>query len=219
MGMMAKIAARRLVFLAVLFGLLIGAGVLVWPQSDRQSRTEAADLMASLDLAPGASVAEIGAGEGDLAAAVAQLLGGSGRLFVTEISERSLADLRARFTEEQPSQVTVVHGAEESTNLPPGCCDAIYMRLVYHHFTEPEAMTADLFRVLRPGGRLAVIEFPPRGRRGRNATGTGGHGIASEELQSRLAGAGFRIERTAAPWRGRNYIVIASKPAESDPVR
>ena len=210
------VLSRRLVFFPLLFLLLGAIGLFAWSQWGSQSRAEAVDLMAGLDLAPGATVAEIGAGGGELATAMARLIGVSGRLFVTEISGRSLSALQAMFPEEQFPHVTVIRGAEKSTNLPAGCCDAVYMRLVYHHFTEPEAMTADLFRVLRPGGRLAVIEFPPRGRRSRDSSGSDGHGITAEELQSGLAAAGFRIERPAAPWRGRNYIVIASKPEATD---
>lgn len=53
-----------------------------------------------------------------------------------------------------------VNSATE-TGLPAGCCDAILLRGVYHHLTEPTAALVSLRRALRPGGRLLVIDFAP----------------------------------------------------------
>ena len=58
----------------------------------------------------------------------------------------------------------MLEGAAAATNLPPACCDAIFMRDVYHHITEPEAFNKSLAASLKPGGRLAVIDFPPDAR-------------------------------------------------------
>jgi SAM-dependent methyltransferase len=55
-----------------------------------------------------------------------------------------------------------MQGSETGAELPSGSCDAIFMRGVYHHFTAPQQMNGSLFRALRPGGTLAVIDFPPR---------------------------------------------------------
>jgi predicted methyltransferase len=64
---------------------------------------------------------------------------------------------------EDSSSVALTYG-ETGTNLPEGCCDSIVMRLVYHHLTKPAEIDASLFRSLKPGGLLAVIdEEPPPG--------------------------------------------------------
>ena len=55
--------------------------------------------------------------------------------------------------------VTVVEAGEHETNLPPGCCEAIFLRRVYHHLTDPAAYNASLYASLKPGGRLAVVEL------------------------------------------------------------
>ena len=54
-------------------------------------------------------------------------------------------------------------GAADRTNLPDGACDAIFMRNVYHHFAAPGPMSASLAAALKPGGRLAVVDFRPPG--------------------------------------------------------
>ena len=57
--------------------------------------------------------------------------------------------------------VTVVDGTAGRTNLPEQCCDAIFMRDVYHHFTDPAAMNASVLASLKPGGMLGVLDFGP----------------------------------------------------------
>jgi SAM-dependent methyltransferase len=59
------------------------------------------------------------------------------------------------------SNVVVLEGAESSTNLPSACCDAIFLRDAYHHLTRPQEFDASLLAALKPGGRLAIMDFPP----------------------------------------------------------
>jgi SAM-dependent methyltransferase len=73
------------------------------------------------------------------------------------------------------------------TNLPDGCCDAIFMRHVYHHFANLRRLSA-ILRALNSGGLLAIIDFPPR--KWLNATPPldgalkkhGGHGVPDKVL-------------------------------------
>jgi hypothetical protein len=55
--------------------------------------------------------------------------------------------------------VTVIEGAAASANLPAACCDAIFLRHVYHHLGDYGAFNKSLQSALKPGGRLAIIDF------------------------------------------------------------
>ena len=128
--------------------------------------TEADRLATVLGVTTGGAVAEIGAGAGEMTQEMAHRVGQTGRVYTTELGDDKVTSLREAVSG-AGAQVTVVAGAEDETRLPADCCDAIYMRRVYHHFTHPERMDASLFASLRPGGRLAVIDFehsdgPPR---------------------------------------------------------
>ena len=54
-----------------------------------------------------------------------------------------------------------VEGGAASTNLPYECCEALFLRYVYHHITEPAAFNKSLYATAKPGGRLAIIDAPP----------------------------------------------------------
>src|SRR5262245_58956210 len=124
-------------------------------------RDEGVRLAELLALEPGMEVADIGAGEGDLAFTLAQPVGPSGRVYATELDSDKLKDLREKAA--TVSNVTIVEAQSAATGLPDACCDAIYMRDVYHHLTDPGAVNRDIARALRPGGKLVIIDFRPGG--------------------------------------------------------
>ena len=97
----------------------------------------------------------------------------------------------------------MLEGAPASTNLPPACCDAIFLRDVYHHVTQPQGFNASLLASLEPGGRLAVIDFVARpGSQlfpGVNPN-RGGHGIPPAILVSEVSAAGLNHVKTVVHW-------------------
>ena len=96
-----------------------------------------------LELRPGMTVADVGAGDGSYAVFLAEQVGGSGRVFATEVDPDLVDELRQ--TVEGHSHVTVILGELDATGLPDGCCDRILLRRVYHHFLDPDAMDQSMF--------------------------------------------------------------------------
>jgi ubiquinone/menaquinone biosynthesis C-methylase UbiE len=179
---------------------------------------EADRLATLLKWNPGGVVAEIGASKGELTLAAAQRVGSSGKVYSTELDAKALAYLEELAPKE--TNITVVKATEADTNLPASRCDSIFMRLVYHHFTKPAEIDASLFRSLKTGGRLAVIdEIPRKGTTTPEGVpkNRGGHGVPQQILISELTAAGFEVETVCNDWPGREapyyqpYCVVFRK--------
>lgn len=179
---------------------------------------EANRLAALLRWRPGAVVAEIGAGNGKLTVAAAQRVGPSGTVYSTELDPTALIHLQELALRQR--NIIAVKAADRGTNLPPACCDSIFMRLVYHHLTRPVEIDASLFRSLRAGGRLAVIdEIPSKGSLIPEGVpkNRGGHGIPQKILIHELTAVGFQIEAAHNDWPSGDadhqiYCVVFRKP-------
>lgn len=167
-------------------------------------------IFEAIRLAPGAAVCEIGAGDGALSIAAARVVGPQGRVYTNELGEDRLRKLREKVAESGLSQITVVPGAPRDTGFPAAACDALFLRDVYHHFAEPEAMTAAIFAALKPGARAAVLDFrPPREAAtpaGRAKDGT--HGVTPESVARELKSARLDL----LPSAPRRPLVPRSRP-------
>lgn len=171
-------------------------------------------LAALMDWKPGTVVADIGAGDGRYAFAAAKLVGPLGKVFATEIDEEKLATLRSDVTRRHLTNVIIVDSKEADTNLPAQCCDAIFLRRVYHHLTKPAEFDQALARSLKPGASLAIIEFPPRSGlapvEGVPAN-RGGHGIPQKIVIEELTSAGLQLVKTVNDWPADDYCVLFLK--------
>jgi ubiquinone/menaquinone biosynthesis C-methylase UbiE len=181
----------------------------------RPARTDdagqAAKLLELLELERGMTVADVGAGTGELSVLMAERLGPSGRVYSTDINRDRLADLRSAAAAHHLTNIVVVEGAARATNLPGACCDAIFLRDVYHHFVDPAAMNRSLFDALKPGGRLAVIDFVPR--KGSELppgvpANRNGHGIEPALVEQEVAAAGFTKNRRIDRWDDQDGVFL-----------
>jgi ubiquinone/menaquinone biosynthesis C-methylase UbiE len=155
-----------------------------------------------LALKPGMTVADVGAGFGAWTTRLSRWIGPSGRVYASDIGAPQLAQLRQSIEKEKLTNVTVIEGAVASTNLPAGCCDAILIRDAYHHLTEPDGIIKSFAAALKPGGRLAVVDFPPRPNTDVPAgvrANRGGHGVPPEIVQKEV-GAALTYVRTIPAW-------------------
>jgi ubiquinone/menaquinone biosynthesis C-methylase UbiE len=181
------------------------------------SREEIARLQHLMDWKAGQTLADVGAGQGEIGIAAAGVLGEQGRVYLTELDERKRKTLEETVRHNGLKNVTVVQAAEKQTNLPDDCCDEIVLRRVYHHFTAPKEMDASLLRSVKAGGEVAVIDFAPRKWltlsdpvKGVPAN-RGGHGIPQKILIEEMTAAGFTVDRVVNDWPEDGYCVVFRK--------
>lgn len=188
-------------------------------QERAQAELDAPKLADVLELKPGMTVADIGAGGGAMTVVLAKWLG-SGRVFATDIGARQLATIRQYAAREGLGNVTVLEGAAASANLPASCCDAIFLRHVYHHIIDVEPFNRSLHASLRPGGRLVIIDFVAR--EGSEVpegvlANREGHGIPPSVVIAEMSAAGLMHTKTIDDWPPGDkdpsyFLVLFRKP-------
>jgi SAM-dependent methyltransferase len=190
--------------------IVAGAVVLSAQQPDAkqiaQERAEAErdvpKLAVELELTPGMTVADVGAGNGNMSIVFGKWIG-TGRVFATDIPAKTVAWLHEYVKREGLTNVTVLEGAPDSTNLPAACCDAIFLRNVYHHVTAPQPFNKSLVASLKPGGRLAILDNPP-GKGSALPAGVPanreGHGVPSAVVVTELTALGLTHVKTIEGW-------------------
>jgi ubiquinone/menaquinone biosynthesis C-methylase UbiE len=175
-----------------------------------------------LALKPGMSIADVGAGRGEVTAALAVEVGPSGRVFSSDVDPTALEQIRARVAAAGLTNVTVVQAHALETGLPRHCCDAVLLRRVYHHLNDPVATNVGLLAALRSGGVLAVIDFPPtlswlwpwppKGV----PSNRNGHGVPARLVVEEATASGFELVKIIEDWPGRgplaSYCAVFRKP-------
>ena len=179
--------------------------------------SDAVRLVKALDLEAGQTVADIGAGGGQLTVALARVVGPSGRVYGTEVDADRLRAIRKAADAAGLNNVTVIEGHPTRTNLPERCCDALVVRFVYHHFSDPGLMNASMRQSLRPGGLLAVIDFAPDGAESADPAGrTSGaqHGVTVATLVRELRQVGFELVEVQEAIRTSGFMVVVRRPPD-----
>jgi len=199
----------------LLLGGLVCALAAVLAVGVRGEATEEIGRLAGLmGWKAGTVAADIGAGDGKYTLAAAERVGAAGRVYATEIDAKKLEELKTQVAKRKLGNVVVVESKEADTNLPAGCCDAIFLRHVYHHLTKPAEFAASLVRSLKPGGRLAIIDFAARA--GLDPvegvpSNRGGHGIPQKIVIEELSAAGLQVEKIVNDWPENDYCVLFVK--------
>lgn len=200
--------ARYLERASILLAGLVIAGC----GSGRVSAAELDRIVELLQLVPGSVVADVGAGDGEWAVQLAGAVGPKGHVWATEVEEDEIDEIEGRILDASLNNVTVVLGDQSSSGLPAACCDAILLRMVYHHFIQPREMRANLRESLRPDGLIAIVDITPQ-TSWRDLPGVperGGHGIPPAELIDEMTADGFEVVTRLDDWNGDKdrYCVV-----------
>jgi predicted methyltransferase len=115
-------------------------------------------LFTHLGLGKGSAVADIGAGGGQDTWVFADLVGPNGTVFAQEIAEGKVGSLKNEAAKRKLSQVRAVLGRTDDPALPAASVNMAYLHYVYHHFSRPREMLRGIWRSLKPGGYLVVVD-------------------------------------------------------------
>lgn len=135
------------------------AGARWLERTEREEEERLTLLVRSLKLKPGMIVADIGAGSGVISMLMAEQILPDGKVMAVDIQQEMLDRLADNCKERGITNVVPVKGKIKSPNLKPGTVDLIILVDVYHEFEFPFEMTQEMSKSLKPGGRIAWVEY------------------------------------------------------------
>lgn len=150
----------------------------------RDDRQEAVTVMDLARIAPGMTVADIGAGQGYYTVRLAERVGQRGRVLAQDIDPAAIKALGARVERERLDNVSIKLGASDDPRLPHNSFDRIFLVHMYHEVEEPYAFLWRLRPALRKGGQVIVVDVDRP---------TDQHGINPRLLFCEFGQVGFRL--------------------------
>src|SRR5688572_8409829 len=116
-------------------------------------------VVAALKVRPGDIVADLGAGTGLFEPQLAYATGTRGRVYAVEIDKGFLDEIDRKVDELHISSIETVLGTPSDPKLPTRNVDVALLHDVLHHVEERQAYLKAAAQYLKPGGRMAVVEF------------------------------------------------------------
>lgn len=154
----------------------------IFDYPDRDQKLHIERVMDLLDITPGKSVADVGAGSGWFTVRAATRVGASGQVYAEDINPDAIDYIKNRAVKENLANVHTILGESTDTKLPRSSVDAVLILKTYHEFAHPIPLMKRLRASLRPGAKIGIID--------RNGNGTN-HGLMPDIVEREMSQAGY----------------------------
>jgi ubiquinone/menaquinone biosynthesis C-methylase UbiE len=173
----------------------------------REAMLQPAELLRRLGLSSGDTVADIGCGPGFFTLPAAEIVGDGGVVLAADIQGEMLSAIRSRAAEHGLTNVHVVKTSDKEIPIPDGSCDFVLLAFVLDEVEQRASFLHRAARLLKPGGRLAVLEWekeqqpdgPPVADR-----------ISPEELRADADAAGLYLDEQRE-LNDQHYICVFTR--------
>jgi ubiquinone/menaquinone biosynthesis C-methylase UbiE len=209
--------ARTVIALSLLLALPLGSSLAAqlasrpvgeWQRvldaPDRIAALRIDEVVARLALKPTDVVADLGAGTGPFAIAMARAVT-SGRVYAVEVDAGFLPIIADRARTSGTPQVQTVLGAFGDPRLPT-VVDVAFMHDVLHHIADRPAYVKALARYLKPGGRVAIVDYRPDRS---PHQGQAELNVSKEQARELFASAGMRLAEDIALFDDKWFLVFS----------
>jgi ubiquinone/menaquinone biosynthesis C-methylase UbiE len=158
---MFRAFGRKRRFLGQVVALSIAiAAVAQQDWSKRDAWQRPAEVMDAMGATTGSVVADVGAGFGYFTFHLAQRVGPQGKVYAVDINKVPLENLRSHAEQEGLKQIETIVGLADDPRLPEGAMDAVLVVNAYHEMRSYDAMLQGMYRALKPGGKLVLMDRP-----------------------------------------------------------
>jgi predicted methyltransferase len=139
---------------------VMGPGGIIWlERSERETEEKPQLVIDALEIKPGQTIADLGAGSGYYSFRIAPLVGPTGRVLAIDIEPKMLEVIAERAGREHVTNIATVRSSERDPNLAPHSVDLLFMVDVYHELEYPYEVMRKVREALKPGGRVALVEY------------------------------------------------------------
>jgi len=178
------------------------------PGREREERTDL--LVEALPVEADAAVADIGAGSGYFSFRVAERVP-DGVVYAVDIQQEMLDEIERRKSERGVDNIETLLGRIDNPGLDEQSADLIFIVDAYHEFSHPREMGEAMYRALRPGGHLIVVED-----RAESKSRSSGklHNMTEAQARKEITALGFRWVRTES-FLPQQHFLVFQKPASS----
>ena len=161
----------------------------------------------SLQIRAGAVVADLGAGGGYFTFRLADAVGQGGKVFAVDVDPEMTELIEARARKDARKNVETILAKPADPMLPATGVDLVFTSNTYHHIDNRVAYFANLRKYLRPGARVAVIDFDRRAW----VEGLLRHYTPSEFIKRELEQAGYALENEFDFLDRQSFLVFTVK--------
>jgi ubiquinone/menaquinone biosynthesis C-methylase UbiE len=172
----------------------------IFDSPGREDRLQINRVMDILKIAPGSSVADIGAGSGWFTVRAAKRVGAQGEVYAVDINPEAITYIQKRAAKEGFGNVQTILGKPDNPLLPPGKINAVLILKTYHEVAEPVALLKHLRESLAPNAQVGIID---RNRSAEN------HGVAEKIVIAEAQEAGYKlVNRYDFVKDGMDYFLV-----------
>ena len=137
---------------------VMGHQEMLWLERPSREAEQPDQVVEALGLQPTDVVADLGAGTGYFSFRIAPLVP-QGKVLAVDIQPEMLDALEFLKAENNITNVEALLGSVKDPNLPPNSVDLALMVDAYHEFEYPREMMLGVVQALKPGGRVALVEY------------------------------------------------------------
>jgi len=187
---------------------VMGAAGADWlTREEREKFEQPEKVLDALNIRPGMTVADVGAGNGYFTLRLARRVGETGRVFAVDVQQAMLDLLENNQKREGLKNIELVLNTPTDSRLPPAAVDLALLVDVYHELQQPEEMMASIRASLKPDGVLVLVEY-----RGEDASVPikPEHKMTVGQVLNEIEPMGFRLRKKLEflPWQ---HIFIFEK--------
>jgi predicted methyltransferase len=172
----------------------------------RDALNEAGEIARVLELKPGMTVGDIGAGNGYHTVRLSSLVGPTGSVIAEDVTRDYLVELAKRIEQLKLTNVKLALGEPHDPRLPTASLDAAILVHMYHEIAQPYSLLYNLTPALKPGARIGIVDLERP---------TSEHGTPIELLRCELAAVGYRAIATHQLAGDGGYLAVFSPPEQA----